>query len=362
MSYIPIKRVLSRNLLLAFLPVSAVLALTSRPALWVFLTAGLAIVPLAGLIGDATEELAKHLGAQWGGLLNATFGNVTELIIGLFALHAGLLPLVRASIIGSVLGNILLVLGAAVLAGGIRYKIQTFNQEIAESHSINLVLATIALAVPAIFAISFGINRSPTNPGVAHLSLSVSILLLLIYIASLWFSLYTHENLFRGGEEEETEPPCWTKRKALLVLALATVGVAVESEWLVQSVRGATQVLGVNEVFVGIILVPIIGNAAEHSTAVMLALKNKMDITMNITIGSSIQVAMFVAPVLVIASLWLGHPMSYIFSVPELTSIALAVLIAAFIASDGKTHWLEGAQLLAAYAIIAAAFYFLPAH
>src|SRR5579862_4056155 len=319
MTYIPIRRALSKNLLLAFIPISAALAFTGQPDLWVFVTAGLAIVPLAGLIGDATEELSKHLGAQWGGLLNATFGNATELIIGLFALHEGLLPLVRASIVGSVIGNILLVLGASALAGGIRYKIQEFNQEIAESHSINLVLATIALAVPAIFAISFGTSRSPDNPAITHLSISVSVLLLLVYIASLWFSLYTHENLFRGGEEECAEPICWTKQRALLLLALATVGVAVESEWLVRSVHGATQVLGVNEVFVGIILVPIIGNAAEHSTAVMLALKSKMDITMNITIGSSIQVAMFMAPVLVIASFWLGHPMSYIFSVPELT-------------------------------------------
>lgn len=362
MSYFPITRALSRNLLLLFVPVSAYLALTARPAIWVFLTAGLAIMPLAGLIGNATEELAKCLGPQKGGLLNATFGNVTELIIGLFALHAGLLSLVRASIIGSIIGNILLVLGASALAGGIRYKIQTFNQEIAESHSINLVLATIALAVPAIFAASFGINRSPLNPAVEHLSIGVSALLLLVYLASLWFSLYTHENLFRGGEEEEAEPACWNTKTAVTVLAVATAVLAFESEWLVGSVRGATAVLGINEVFVGIVLVPIVGNAAEHSTAVMMAMKNKMDITMNITIGSSIQVAMFVAPALVIASLWLGHPMSYIFSVPELTAIALSVVIAAFIAGDGKTHWLEGAQLLAAYAIIALAFYFLPTH
>ena len=362
MSYIPLGRALSRNLLLVFVPISAYLALSGRPPIWVFLTAGLAIVPLAGLIGNSTEELAKCLGAQWGGLLNATFGNVTELIIGLFALHQGLLALVRASIVGSVIGNILLVLGASVLAGGVRYKIQSFNQEIAESHSINLVLATIALAVPAIFAISFGVNRSPLNPAIEHLSIGVSALLLLVYVASLWFSLYTHENLFRGGAEEEAEPACWNFRTALAVLAAATIVLAFESEWLVASVRGATSVLGINEVFVGIVLVPIIGNAAEHSAAVMLAMKNKMDITMNITIGSSIQVAMFVAPVLVIASLWLGHPMSYIFSVPELTAIALSVVIAAFIAGDGKTHWLEGAQLLAAYAIIAIAFYFLPTH
>ena len=351
------------NALLVFIPISIGLhfsAFGQHYPLWVFLTAALAIVPLAGLMGTATEELSKCLGATWGGLLNATFGNATEIIIGLFALHQGLIPLVRASIIGSILGNILLVLGLSIFAGGLKHKIQTFNQDQAESHSINLLLATLSLAVPAIFAEAFHQNKSAANPDVEHLSLWVAGILLVLYAASLWFSLRTHENLFRGGEEEEWEPPVWNRTVALSVLGVSTLVIALESEFLVQSVEGAARSLGVNEVFIGIIVVAIIGNAAEHATAVWMALKNKMDITMNIAIGSSIQIAMFVAPLLVFCSLWLGHPMTFIFSVPELTAVGFSVLIAAFIAGDGKCHWLEGAQLLAAYAIIALAFFFLP--
>ena len=350
------------NLLFIFIPISIVLHYTaSGYPLWIFLIAALAIIPLAGLMGKATEELAKHLGASWGGLLNATFGNATELIIGLFALHAGLLDLVRASIVGSIIGNLLLVLGASILAGGIKHKIQTFNQDQAESHAINLLLATLSLAVPAIFVEAFHHTKSPTNPDVENLSLWVSGILLAVYLASLWFSLRTHEALFRNCEDEAVfDPPLWTKRRAFSVLAAATALVALESEFLVGSVHGAAIKLGFNNLFIGIIVVAIIGNAAEHSTAVWMAMKNKMDITMNIAIGSSTQIAMFVAPVLVFASLLLGHPIAYLFTVPELTAIGFSVIITAFIAGDGKCHWLEGAQLLAAYAIIALAFYFLP--
>ena len=352
------------NLLLLFFPVS--LALHSSHGvnpLWVFLTAALAIVPLAGLMGNATEELAKHLGASWGGLLNATFGNATELIIGLFALRQGseLIPLVRASIVGSIVGNLLLVLGASILAGGLKHKIQRFNQDQAESHAINLLLATLSLAVPAIFVEAFHRSKSPANPDVESLSLWVSGILLVVYLSSLWFSLRTHESLFRDCEEEaEEDPPIWNKRTAMAVLGAATVLIAVESELLVGSVQGAAHALGWNQFFIGIIVVAIIGNAAEHSTAVWMAMKNKMDVTMNIAIGSSTQIAMFVAPVLVFASLLFHHPMTYIFTVPEMTAIGFSVIITAFIAGDGKCHWLEGAQLLAAYAIIALAFYFLP--
>ena len=352
------------NLLLLFIPVSLILhSLPGMNSLWVFLTAALAIIPLAGQMGKATEELAKHLGASWGGLLNATFGNATELIIGLFALHQGseLIPLVRASIVGSIVGNLLLVLGVSIFAGGLKYKIQTFNQDQAESHSINLLLASLSLAVPAIFVDAFGQLRSPANPPVENLSLWVSGILLTVYLASLWFSLRTHEALFRDCEEEADEdPPLWNKRNALAVLAAATILVAVESDLLVGSVQGAASKLGINQLFTGIIIVAIVGNAAEHATAVSMALKNKMDITMNIAIGSSTQIAMFVAPALVFLSLLFHHPMTFIFSVPELTAIAVSVVITAFIAGDGKCHWLEGAQLLAAYAIIALAFFFLP--
>jgi len=335
------------NTLLLFVPISIALHYTPHMnPLWVFLAAALAIVPLAGLMGSATEELAAHLGASWGGLLNATFGNATELIIGLFALHEGLIGLVRAS---------------SILAGGVKHKIQTFNQDQAESHAINLLLATLSLAVPAIFAIHYNQPNSPANPGVENLSLWVSGILLVTYLASLWFSLRTHESLFRDCEAEaEEDPPTWSKRAAFSVLAAATLLVAFESEFLVGSVQGAAGRLGVNPIFIGIIVVAIIGNAAEHSTAVWMAMKDKMDITMNIAIGSSTQIAMFVAPALVFASLFLGHPLTYIFTVPEMTAIGFSVIITTFIAGDGKCHWLEGAQLLAAYAIIALAFFFLP--
>ena len=354
------------NLLLLCIPLSLVLrTIPGMNPLWVFLAAALAIIPLAGLMGRATEELAKHLGATWGGLLNATFGNAAELIIGLSALHEGprLIPLVRASIVGSILGNILLVLGASILAGGLRYKIQTFNQDQAESQSINLLLASLSLSVPAIFVAAYSHHGAPNAASIEHLSLWVAGVLLVVYLASLWFSLRTHQDLFRacGSDEvDQDDPPIWNKRTAVGALALATVFVAVESEVLVKSVGGAAQALGLNNVFIGIIVLAIIGNNAEQSTAVWMALKNKMDITMNIAIGSSIQIAMFVAPVLVFASVLMHNPMTFVFSVPEMTAIAFSVLIAAFIAGDGKCHWLEGAQLLAAYLLIALAFFFLP--
>ncbi len=352
------------NSLLVFIPLSIGLhysAFGHHYPLWVFASAALAIVPLAGLMGQATEELAKHLGATWGGLLNATFGNATELIIGLFALAAGEVPLVQASLIGSIIGNVLLVMGASILAGGLKHKIQTFNQDLAESQAINLLVAALSLSVPAIFASSFHHTRSASNPDIQHFSLWVAGILLLVYVASLWFSLHTHEAIFRSYQQpDDCEPPTWKKRTAFLVLGIATVLVAIESEFLVSSVEGAARSLGVNSVFIGIVIVAIIGNAAEHSTAVWMALRNKMDITIAIAIGSSTQIALFVAPVLVFASLLLHHPMSFIFSVPELTAVGFSVVIATFIAGDGKSHWLEGAQLLAAYAIIALAFFFLP--
>lgn len=349
------------NSLLVFVPVSIVLHYAHANPLVIFLFASLAIIPLAGLMGRATDELAKHLGSTWGGFLNATFGNATELIIGLFALREGLLELVRASIVGSIIGNILLVLGASILAGGLKHKIQHFNQDLAESHAINLLLAALALSIPAIFATSFHHTRRPGDTDLLSLSLWTAGILLVVYLASLWFSLRTHENVFCEDEDSGDEEPIeWQKRVAFGVLALATVFVAVESEFLVKSVEGAAKSLGVNDVFIGVIVVAIIGNAAEHSTAVWMALKNKMDVTMNIAIGSSTQIAMFVAPALVIASLFLGHPMTFIFSIPELTAIGFSVIIAAFIATDGKCHWLEGAQLLAAYFLIALAFFYLP--
>jgi Ca2+:H+ antiporter len=348
------------NALLIFIPISTVIAFSFHWPLWIFLTAAIAIIPLAGLMGEATEELAKHLGPQWGGLINATFGNATELIIGLFAIHQGLLQVVRASIVGSVIGNILLVLGASVLAGGIKNGTQTFNRDHARSQGLNLLLAVVSLAVPAIFAANIGTNVKLQAVPLRDLSVGVSLLLLFVYISSLAFSWSRREDHFRSGDNAP-EVANWSKRLSFGILGIAAVAISFESNLLVQSVVGATHSLGVNQLFIGIIVVPIIGNASEHSTAVTMAIKNKMDIAMSVAIGSSTQVAMFVAPVLVMASVWLGHSLSYLFSVPELTAAGFAVIIAAFLANDGKSHWLYGAQLLAAYAIIALAFYYLPA-
>ncbi|MDR3709370.1 MAG: calcium/proton exchanger [Capsulimonadaceae bacterium] len=346
--------------LLIFLPVSVVLRLTHASELWLFLSCCAAIIPLAELMGIATEDLAKRLGSQLGGLLNATFGNATELIIGFFALSAGQIDLVRASIIGSIIGNILLVLGVSILAGGMKHKMQYFTQDVAETHSINLILASISLAIPAVFATAFHHPLSSTSDAVEHLSIGVAILVLILYIASLIFSLKTHENLFRSGEEEEYEPPAMSKPAAICMLAAAALLISILSEWLVGSVDIAAHGMHVNPTFIGIIIVPIVGNAAEHSTAVMMAIKNKLDITLNIAIGSSTQVALFIAPVLVLAGAISHHQLTYLFGAPELTAVAAAVLIAGFIAGDGKTHWLEGAQLIAVYFIIGMAYYFLP--
>ena len=346
--------------LLLFVPLSAVLYVAHASQLWLFMSCCAGIVPLAEMMGIATEDLAKRLGTQWGGLLNATFGNATELIIGFFALNAGQIDLVRASIIGSIIGNILLVLGLSILIGGMRYKMQYFTQDVAETHSINLILASISLAIPAVFATAFNHPLRSTSDPVEHLSIGVAVLILLMYVASLIFSLKTHENLFRAGEEEEYEPPTMSKAAALGLLAAAALAIAVLSEWLVGSVDYAARQMHVNSTFIGIVIVPIVGNAAEHSTAIMMAMKNKLDITLNITIGSSTQVALFIAPVLVLAGALGHHHLTYLFGAPELTAVAVAVLIAGFIAGDGKTHWLEGAQLLATYAIIGMAYYFLP--
>jgi len=347
--------------MLVFVPLSALLRLLHAPELWVFLSCCAGIVPLAGLMGSATETLAKRLGAQLGGLLNATFGNATELIIGLFALHAGLIDLVRASIIGSIIGNILLVMGLSIFAGGMRYKMQYFTQDAAETHSINLILASISLAIPAVFASAYHHPLTSTSDPIEHLSIGVALLVLVLYIASLVFSLKTHENLFRANDDDEdVNPPVMSKAQATCLLAVSALLIAILSQWLVNSVGVAAVKLHVNSVFIGIIIVPIVGNASEHWTAIVMAMKNKLDVTMSIAIGSSTQVAMFIAPVLVLAGAVSHHALTYLFGAPELTAVAAAVLIAGFIAGDGKTHWLEGAQLIAAYAIIGMAYYFLP--
>ncbi len=353
------------NLLLIFVPIAIVLEFVvhARPE-WIFVTSCLAIIPLAGLMGKATEHLAEHVGEGIGGLLNATFGNAAELIIAIMALRAGLYDVVKASLTGSIIGNILLVFGLSALVGGARFSIQTFNKTAANLGTTMLTLAAIGLVVPAIF--HFVVEGGPVKVAEQDLSLEISIILMITYILSLIFTLKTHKHLYAGGHGDDVDEAIgtegWSTRKSLLVLLIATAFVALMSEFLVGAVEATAKSFGMTEVFVGVILVAIIGNAAEHSTAVLMAIKNKMDIAINIAVGSSIQIALFVAPVMVFLSYVIGpQPMDLIFTNFEVLAITLSVAIMALISQDGESNWMEGVQLLAVYAILGIAFYFLPA-
>ena len=353
----------SLNWLLGFVPTAVILSLSHGAESLTFVAACLAIIPLAGWLGHATEHLAERTGEGIGGLLNATFGNAAELIITLMALRSGLYEVVKASITGSIIGNILLVLGAALLAGGVRYKSQRFNPAGARSYSTMLTLAAIALIVPAVFHFVGGQQLGLRE---RDLSLEISIVLILTYAASLLFSLHTHKQLFVGearaaGEiESASAHQVWGLPRSLTVLSIATLLIVWMSEILVHSVEAAAAAFGMSQVFIGVIVVAVIGNAAEHSTAIIVALKNRMDLSLGIAIGSSIQIALFVAPVLVFASYFIGPtPMDLVFTPLEVVAIGLSVLITGQIASDGESNWLEGTQLLAVYAILALAFYFV---
>lgn len=353
--------------LLAFVPVTIALEhLAPHRATWVFVAACLAILPLAGWMGRATEHLAERTGEGIGGLLNATFGNAAELIIALVALRKGLYDIVKASLTGSIIGNILLVLGVAFVAGGVRYPTQRFNSTAARTQATMLTLAAIALILPATFH-----YLGARTPGLLEreqgLSLEIAIVLLATYAALLLFSLRTHKRLFVGeaaqaAAVEHAHHSPWGVGTSLGVLAAATALVAWMSEILVGSVEHAAEAFGMTDLFLGVIVVAVIGNAAEHSTAVLVALKDRMDLSMGIAIGSSVQIAMFVAPVLVLLSRFVGPaPMDLVFTPLEVVAVALAVLITGQIAGDGESNWLEGVQLLAVYAIFAMVFYLLPA-
>lgn len=327
-----------------------------------FVVSGLAIVPLARWMGSATEQLGARAGHGAGGLLNATFGNAAELIIALFALSKGLTTVVKASITGSLVGNILLVLGAAALAGGIKFRRQTFNKTAARVAASSLGLAVIALVIPTVFHRTAA--RLPggwTPEAEQHLSLALAAVLLVSYALWLGFSLVTHKELFQGAAASgEDAGSRWSLGTAIGVLAGATVVIAFLSEFLASSVEAARGKLGFTETFVGVVIVATVGNAAEHTTAVMVALKNKIDLTLAVTVGSSLQIALFVTPVLVFASYAFGRPMSLEFSLPEITAMALAVWIVTEISGDGECNWFEGVQLLSVYLILGTLFYFLP--
>ncbi len=352
-------------LLAPLIPVAVALDLLGAPATAVFAASALGIVPTAALMGRATEELAARSGPGIGGLLNVTFGNAPELIIALFALGQGLQEVVKASIVGSIVGNMLLVLGAAMLAGGIGREKQRFSRVSAGIQTTMLMLAGAALIMPAIFELVEG--RGLPKPGaesvhyggtVEHLSLAVAIVLLVTYVVGLFFSLKTHRDLF-NPEYEDEDSWGWSTRTSVIVLALAGVLVGVMSEVLVGSITAASEAVGLSEFFIGAIVVAIVGNAAEHWVAVLVAVKDKMDLAVNIAIGSSAQVALFVAPVLVIASFFLGsYPLALVFNGFELGAILLAILVGNHVTADGESTWFDGVQLLAVYFVLALAFYF----
>jgi Ca2+:H+ antiporter len=332
----------------------------------VFVASAVAIIPLAGYMGRATERLSDHLGAGWGGFLNATFGNAAELIIAIVALRAGLMDVVKASITGSIIGNILMVLGFSVLVGGLRFPMQRFNRTAASLGATMLVLAAIGLVIPTIFHEIVGDSAPGRERG---LSLDIAVVLMTTYLLGLIFSFRTHSHLYLGtgaamdhGKLSDPEQVPGGAPRALGLLLLSAASVGVMSELMVGALEEAAHDLGMNRIFVGVILVALVGNAAEHSTAVLMAARNKMDLAVNIAVGSSIQIAMFVAPLLLFLSYFIGPgPMDLHFTTLEVVSVVLSVGIMALVSLDGESHWMEGIQLLAVYVMLGLAFYFLPA-
>jgi Ca2+:H+ antiporter len=356
--------------LLAFVPASFALELAHASPTWVFLVSCAAILPLAGLLGEATEQLTEHTGPTLGGLLNATFGNAAELIIGFIALRSGELEIVKASLTGSIIGNLLVVLGLAILVGGWRRQVLRFNRLASETSVSMLFLAVASLVVPAIFALVTE-HRAPGR--IETLSLVISCVLILSYAANLLFSLKTHRQLFPlPGATDDGLPegpgddgdvrsrlPRWPVRRSLIVLGVAAVLIGFVSEFLVGAVGAAGEALGFGRLFMGVVVIALIGNAAEHSTAVTAAIAGDIDLAFSIALGSSIQVALFVAPVLVLVGHAIGVPLGLEFTVLEVAAVMLSVTAVSTLVRDGEANWLEGAQLVATYVILAIAFYYL---
>jgi Ca2+:H+ antiporter len=343
--------------LLVFVPIAIGARLMGAPPIAVFVLSALAIIPLSGVLGAATEAVAEHTSAVIGGVLSATMGNLAELIIAAVALRAGLIDLVKASITGSILGNLLLVLGVALLAGGIKYRQQKFSRQLAGSSSTVLLIAVFGLVVPALF---HALHPDPERVATVRVSHYVAPLLILGYVAWLAFSLWTHSSDFAPDRHSPavTVAPKWSSKKALGILVGAAITVGVVAEILVSATEEAVKVLGLSEFFVGMILIPIIGNAAENSSAILMALRNRMDLALNIAIGSSIQVALLIAPLLVLLGMVFHQPMDLAFTTMEVASIALAVLVTSSVIRDAETNWLEGVLLLLAYSVLGVAFFF----
>ena len=327
-----------------------------------FVCSALGIIPVAGWIGRATEALAARVGEGLGGLLNATFGNAAELIIAGVALSKGLTNVVKASITGSIIGNVLLVLGLSILMGGTKYKEQRFNRTAARTSGISLSLAAIGLVIPTVFHRAAARTPGGWSPVVEQkLSMAIAVVLFVTYFCMLGFSLWTHKHFFQSAHAHAEESGAqWSRGKAIIILIVATTLVAVLSEFLVGTIENVRDSVGLTEVFVGVIVVAIVGNAAEHSTAILMAMKDKMDLSVGIAIGSSLQIALFVAPLLIFLSYLFGRPMDLEFTMPEVVAVVVSVYVLFQISGDGETNWIEGIQLLSLYVILGILFFYLP--
>jgi len=367
------------NFLLLAIPLFMLAEILHWGELWVFISSALSMVPLAGFIGESTEVLAVYSGPRIGGLLNATLGNAAELIITIVAIKAGLLELVKASITGSILGNVLLVMGMAMLLGGFRNGVQRFDRYHASRNAILLVLAVIAMIIPSVLSGSIGPD---TSPRVEALSLGVALIMIVLYALGIFYSFRMQDGPLSArtrnqaaknrkeasstngqtndDQEHPSHAPHWSLRTSLIVLAISTFGVVIVSEVLVGTIEPVVSSLGLSEFFLGVILIPIIGNVAEHLVAVKVAIDNKMDLSVEIATASSLQIALFVAPVLVFVSLLMGNPLQLIFNQFELLGLIVGIVIAAMVSFDGESNWLEGAELLAVYLILGLAFLLLP--
>jgi Ca2+:H+ antiporter len=348
--------------LLIFAPIAAGLEFVHADHLVLFVVSAIALIPLAKLIGDSTEHLSTHYGPTAGSLLNVTFGNAAEIIIAVTAISAGLLDLVKASITGAIIGNILLILGLSIVAGGFRYKEQSFSRENIGIQSSMLFLAVIGLAVPTILATTI-LSPSENQGQVQLLSDALAVILLIVYILGIVFTFITHKHQFTPPETaedmQESHGTHWSKKKSFLLLAVSMVGVIVVSEILVASVETTGKELGFGQLFVGAVIVGIVGNAAEHSSAILLSLKGKIELSIGIAAGSGTQIALFVVPILVFAGIVMGQPFTLVFTLLELATIFLAAIILNLIVHDGRSNWFEGVMLTAVYIIIAIAFFFV---
>ena len=348
------------NVLLVAAPLSWLLGARSPGSPWVFMTAAVSLIPLAGLIGLGTEQLARRAGPAWGGFLNATFGNAAELIIAVVALRSGHIELVKASITGSIIGNLLLVLGLSFFVGGLGRRSQKFHRTSATNTSAMLFLGVVALVMPAVFDLAIYGNLAAHPPALDRLSFWSAIILIGAYAGSLIYAFTAQRDLFRPTGEGEHDEPVFSTGAAVAVLATGTLLTTVQAEILVGAMEPALARFGFTELFVGVIVIALIGNAAEHYSAVTAAYRDEMTLAVEISVGSSAQIALLVAPALVLYSFAIGTPMTLLFNAFEIAAIALSVFATSIVVSDGESNWVEGLQLLSVYLILALAFYFVP--